>query len=318
VILVAALCCSLLSCVVAVVLALRRVPGAAFPFRVTARRTRIAAAGCLVAALAIIVGSFISTPRSQKQPMALGAGTTMLVVDLSGSIGPLQYVTIRKTLTALGAQPNRHAGLIFFSDSAAQVLPPQTPASELAAVARFFVRDVPQPLRDRGATEARPASGPMPMDLYKYRAQGLSSPSPEANPWMNAFEGGTAIYHGLNMARRALVHGHAHRGQIVLISDLDDGQDPRTRTALLRIATDRLQMRVVGLDPPEASRRMYLDVFGPEVFVSNPTLAASVQGDRPERASGTRTLIPAALATVVLLGLFSWWQAPLRLRAAER
>jgi hypothetical protein len=318
VILVAALCCSLVSCVVAVALALRRVPGAGFAFRVTSRRTRIAAVGCLVAALAIIAGSFISAPRSQTQPVALGAGTTMLVVDLSGSIGPWQYTAIRQTLTALGAQPNRHAGLIFFSDSAAQVLPPQTPASELAAVARFFVRDVPQPLLDRGATRPRPSSGPTSMDLYKYRAQGLSSPSPETNPWMNAFEGGTAIYHGLNMARRVLVQAHAHHGQIVLISDLDDGQDPRTRTALLRIAAERLQMRVVGLDPTDASRRMYVSVFGPQVFASNPKLAASAHGDRLERASGTRTLIPAALLTVLLLGLFSSWQTPLRLRAAER
>lgn len=313
-----ALFCSLLGCITAVALALRRAPASAVPFRITSRRRRVTAVGSLVAALAVVVGLFVWAPRSQTQPVTLGAGTTMLVVDLSGSIGPVQYATIRKTLTVLGAQPNRHAGLVFFSDGAAQVLPPQTPASELAAVARFFVRDVPQPLPDTLGTWARPVNGPTSLDLYSYGPQGLSDGSLKANPWMSAFDGGTAIYRGLNVARRALERAHAHHGQIVLISDLDDGQDPRTRTALLRIAAAKLQLRVVGLNATELSRQMYLDVFGPQVFASNPKLAAAVQGDRPERASGTRTPIPAALLAVLLLAIFVWWQTPLRLRAAER
>ena len=318
-ILAAALCFSLLGCVGAVALALRGAPASAFPFRVTSRRTRIAGLGFLVTAFAIIVGWFAWQPRSQLQPVTLGAGTTVLVVDLSGSIGPVQYATIRKTLTALGAQPGRHAGLVFFSDSAAQVLPPQTPASELATVARFFISDVRQPLPVTGRAGARPVNGPTPAALYSYAQQGWSSGSLKANPWMDAFDGGTAIYRGLNLARHALEQAHTHHGQIVLISDLDDNQDPRTRTALLRIASSRLQLRVVGLNAAELSRRMYLEVFGQQVFASKPELAASpVRGDRPERASGTRKPIPAALLVVLLLALFGWWQTPLRLRAAER
>jgi len=318
VILVAALCASLLCCVAAVALALRRAPVSAFPFRLTSRRARIVAAGSLVAALAVVVGSFVSVPRSQTQPVTLGAGTTMLVVDLSGSIGPVQYETIRQTLTALGAQPNRHAGLVFFSDSAAQVLPPQTPASELGAVARFFVDDAQQPLHERGGAAAPSTSGPPTAAYLGHRSYGSPDSTVKANPWMNAFDGGTAIFRGLNVARRALEEAHARHGQIVLISDLEDGQDPRTRTALLRIAAARLQMRVVGLSPSETSRRMYRDVFGPQVFVSNPKLAGSVRGDLPERATGTRELIPAALVVVGLLAFFGCRQTPLQLRGAER
>jgi Mg-chelatase subunit ChlD len=300
VILIAALCGSLLGCIAAAALVLRRAPAPSFPFRITSRRTRIAAAASLVAALTVVVGSFLWTPRSQTQPVTLGAGTTMLVVDLSGSVGPKQYSTIRQTLTALGAQRNRHAGLVFFSDSAAEVLPPQTPASELGEVSRFFVGDA-QPVLD-GVTVAAGAS---------------STNSGTANPWIDAFEGGTAIYRGLNVARRALEQAHARHGQIVLISDLADYESPRTRTALLRIAAAKLQLRVVGLDPTEAAKQIYLDVFGPQVFVSKPKLAGSVGGDRPERASGTRTLVPAAVLGVVLLALFGLWQTPLRLRRAE-
>jgi hypothetical protein len=298
VILLIALCCSLLCCIAAVTLAVRRAPAPAFPFRIAARRTRLAAAGCLVAALAVVVGAFVSMPRSQAQPVRLGAGTTMLVVDLSGSIGPSQYTTIRRTLAALGAQRSRHAGLVFFSDSAAEVLPPQTPASELAEVTRFFVGDA-QPAVAGDATSAGPD------DL-------------KANPWINAFNGGTAIYRGLDVARRALEQAHARRGQIVLISDLADLQSPRTRTALLRIAAAKLQLRVVGLNPTQQSKQMYLDVFGPQVFVSLPRLAASVEGDRPGQARGTRMLVPAAVLAVLLLGLFGRWQTPLRLRGAAR
>ena len=314
----AALVCSLLGCIAAVALALRRAPAAVFPFRIRSRRTRIAAVGCLVAALAIVVGSFVWAPRSQTQPVTLGAGTTMLVVDLSGSIGPVQYATIRKTLTVLGAQPNRHAGLVFFSDSAAQVLPPQTPASELASVARFFVRDVPQPVLNAGWTAPRPASGPTSLDLYSYGPQGLSDGSLKANPWMSAFEGGTAIYRGLNVARRALEQAHAHHGQIVLISDLEDGQDPRTRTALLRIAAAKLQLRVVGLNPTEEARRMYLDVFGPQVFASKPEARRLCSGRPAGTGERNAQADSGGSARVLLLALIGWWQTPLRLRAAER
>ena len=291
-ILVAALCCSLLACIAVAVFALRRAPASAFPFRIASRRTRIAAVGCLAAALAVVVGLLVWTPRTQTQPVTLGAGTTVLVVDLSGSIGPVQYATIHKTLTALGSQPNRHVGLVFFSDVATEVLPPETPASELAAVSRFFVGD-PRPT----FPESEPLKG---------------------NPWMDAFAGGTAIYRGLNVARRALEQARVRHGQIVLISDLADDQILRTRTALLRIAAAKLQLRVVGLDPTPQAKRLYLDVFGPQVFVASPTLAGSVRGDRPERATGTRTPIPAALLAVVLLAVFAWRQTPLRLRAADR
>jgi hypothetical protein len=292
VILVAALVCSLLCCIAAVALALRRAPASALPFRITSRRTRIAAVSCLAAVFAIIIGLLVSAPRSQTQPVTLGAGTTVLVVDLSGSIGPAQYATIHKTLTVLGAQPNRHVGLVFFSDIATEVLPPQTPASELAAVSRFFVGDPQATLKHTDALKG--------------------------NPWMDAFAGGTAIYRGLNVARRALEQVRARHGHIVLISDLADDQVLRTRTELLRIAAAKLQLRVLGLDPTEEAKRLYLDVFGPQVFVASPTLAASTHGDQPERATGTRKPIPAALFAVVLLALFAWRQTPLRLRAAER
>ena len=295
-ILAAAVGCSLLGCVAAVALAMRRAPAPALPFRVTSRRTRIAAVACLAAGLAVVVGALAWTPRSQAQAVRLGAGTTMVVVDLSGSIGAKQFRTIRRTLTALGAQRDRHVGLVFFSDNAAEVLPPQTPASELAAVTRFFA----------GAAVKPPAAGGFPAD-----------DSLQANPWINAFAGGTAIYRGLNTARRALERVHAHGGQIVLISDLEDGQNPRTRTALLRIAATKLQLRVVGLEPSEQSKQMYSDVFGPQVFVSTPSLAASVESDRVEQATGTRTLVPAALLTVLLLGVFARWHTPLRLRGAH-
>jgi hypothetical protein len=298
VILLVALACSLLACVAAVALAVRRPPAPAFPFRIAAGRTRFAAAGCLVAAIAVVAGAIVWTPRSQAQPVRLGAGTTMLVVDLSGSIGPAQYTTIRRTLAALGAQRNRHAGLVFFSDSAAEVLPPQTPASELAEVTRFFVGD------------AQPAAAG---DAVSAEVDGV-----KANPWIDAFNGGTAIYRGLDVARRALEQAHARRGRIVLISDLADLESPLTRSALLRIAAAKLQLRVVGLNPTRQAKQMYLDVFGPQAFVSLPTLAASVEGDRAERAGGTHRLVPAALVAILLLGLFGRWQTPLRLRGAER
>jgi hypothetical protein len=300
----AAVICSLLGCVAAVVVAARRRPGSVLPFGVVAARARLVAAALAAAALAVVAGSSIAAPRSQPQPIALGAGTTMLVVDLSGSIGPPQYTTIRKTLFALGAQRNRHAGLVFFSDSAAEVLPPETPAAELRDVARFF-----------GPPKQPPLDGGAGTPSASYTGVTLGDAS---NPWMDAFDGGTSIYRGLDVARTTLERVHARGGQIVLISDLADGGDPRTRAALLRIAAAQIQLRVVGLQPTPQAKLPYLQVFGPQVFVDNPKLAATTVPDKSERAQGTRRLVPAAALAIVLLGAFGWWLTPLRLRRERR
>jgi hypothetical protein len=303
-VIVAAVICSLLACVAAVVVAARRRPATVLPFGIDAPRALLVGAALVAAALAVAVSSFAAAPRSQRQPVALGAGTTMLVVDLSGSIGPPEYTTIRKTLFALGAQRNRHAGLVFFSDSAAEVLPPQTPAAELREIARFFGPAKPHALLDRAAGS--------PSASYAGVTVGDST-----NPWMDAFEGGTSIFRGLDLARTTLERVHARGGQIVLISDLADGGDVRTRSALLRIAAAKIQLRVVGLEPTPQAKQVYLEVFGPQVFVKNPKLAATESPDRPEPAQGTRRLVPAATLAIVLLGAFGCWLTPLRLRQEQ-
>jgi hypothetical protein len=131
---------------------------------------------------------------------------------------------------------------------------------------------------------------------------------------MDAFNGGTAIYRGLALARTRLERLQARNGQIVLISDLEDGGDPRTRSALLRIAGAGMKLRVVGLGPSDEAKKVYLQVFGPQVFVKDPTLAATAAPDRPTRTLGTRKLIPAAALVIVLIGALGCGWTPVRLQ----
>jgi hypothetical protein len=263
------------------------------------RRTGIVSLVLGAGVLAALALAFAVQPRTTPQPVRLGAGTTMVVIDVSGSIAFPQYQTIRSTLTALGAERNRHAGLIFFSDSAVLALPPETPSHELAEFGRFFEHD---------ATVA--PQQPVPEDAYGW--DGWANQQILANPWMDAFAGGTAIHLGLDLARVELQRVEAKRGQVVLLSDLADAGDPRTRGALLRLAQAKLQLKVVPLEAIPQDKRAYLDVFGPSVF-SSPHLATAKHPDEPASAPGSAGVVPFAVLALLLLAALEWWRAPVRL-----
>jgi hypothetical protein len=151
------------------------------------------AAGCLLAALAL----YLTVPRSTAQPDPLlgKRATAIVVIDVSASISWDTYARIATTLDGIRRSGGK-VGLILFSDTAYQALPPGTPAADLASFEKFFV--VRQPTQP-----------------------GLE-PQPPASPWTNTFSSGTRISTGLELALDEIRQEGLRNPRVVLVSDLDD------------------------------------------------------------------------------------------------
>jgi len=121
-----------------------------------------------------------------------GTDTGVVALDMSASISGPTYARVATTLRGIAAA-NQSVGLVMFSDTAYELLPPNSPPAALTAFVPFFV-----PLRYYGTT---PVFGQAPWDM---------------------FMGGTRIAPGLVMAAQALRRGNVEHGAILLVSDLDD------------------------------------------------------------------------------------------------
>lgn len=197
-----------------------------------ARRTRrlrlfSAAALVVVATLALAV-SLETHPRTSS---FLPQGTNGIVVlDVSASISADTYARIRATLDRLASSGGRY-GLVVFSDTAYQALPPGTPARELRAFERLFA--VPR--------QTTPGTAPVP----------------RTNPWSDQFSAGTRISTGLGLALDVVRAERIGRPGVVLVSDLDDDTQDLQALTSVALAYRKLgiPLRVVGLDPaPEDDR----------------------------------------------------------------
>ena len=156
----------------------------------------------------------------------LPQGTNGIVVlDLSASISNETYGGIAATLDRLARSRGRY-GLVVFSDTAYQALPPGTPAAELERVRALL--HVPQ------ADDPRRLASPLPV-----------------NPWTDSFSAGTRISTGLQLALDVIRTRHLAGPGVVLVSDLDD--DPGDLEALTSVALAYrklgIPLRVVGLNP---------------------------------------------------------------------
>ena len=155
------------------------------PLRRVVRRTtiiRFALALALVAALAL---AFLAARDSDVRhaPLVPSGTTGVVVLDLSASVYEAAFGS---TLQKMARQGER-AGLVVFSDSAYEVLPPGTPGRELLSFLRFFRPD------------PNSTTGSFP-----------------PNPWQD-FRAGTRISAGLSEAHAFLVYAGA-RGSILIVS----------------------------------------------------------------------------------------------------
>lgn len=240
-----------------------------------ARRSRLVRA-LLVAAVAALVGSAVALATRDTAPAPAAAaptGTvTEIVLDVSGSVGDRTFPFTARALGRLSR--GGPIGLIVFSDSAEEALPPGTSAAELNPLVRLF-----RPLRKAPGFAYTPSISKYPM-----------------SPWYTSFSGGTRISAGLAAARTALIRDHV-RGRIVLISDLGDARDDLTRMKreLVRLEQTGIELRVMPL-PTTFARdlRRFRRLEGPHVTDVAPA-------PPPRRAQAAGIAVPVMLAAAGVL-----------------
>jgi hypothetical protein len=248
-----------------------------------ARRIRLFRAG-LTAGLGLLVGAAVTlAPRggAERTLVVPSAPTTEIVLDVSGSVGDSSFAVAGRAIERLshGRAP---VGLVLFSDSAEEALPPGSPPSEL----RPFARALTPPRQWRRGETRR---------LQEIRA--------EVNPWYPSFSGGTRMSAGLAAAARALSRDRI-KGRILLLSDLGDAPDDRAqlRRVLVSLAQANLDVRVLTLpNALAADRKWFAELEGRDTLLTKlPEQPAARAATSSRPAFPTRLAVVAVLLAIVL------------------
>jgi hypothetical protein len=257
------------------------------PLRLRTRALRLLAAAVLVGAVvaAVLAGRHPQTTTLELLP---SSSSGVVVLDLSASVSSDTYTEIGQTLDQLAASGGRY-GLVVFSDTAYEALPPGSPARNLQPLARFF----------RATTACRGCGAAFP-----------------TNPWTQSFSAGTSISSGLNLGRRVLQASSSPHPTLLLISDLDDdpGDLRLLPGAAAAITRARIPVRIVSLDAAPADQRLFQRLFAGDARI------------RPAARPGTRTVQPhtafplalvvLALLVALVLAVAAAAAPPLRLEEA--
>ncbi|MFN2628241.1 MAG: vWA domain-containing protein [Gaiellaceae bacterium] len=231
-------------------------------------------------ALAVHAARGLGAPAESLVPQGRSG---VIVLDLSRSISPGPLTAERKALQRLDSADDR-VGLVAFSDSAYELLPPGSSGLELRPIIRFFT-----PIANRRDRAGDPV---FPVD-----------------PWTDSFRGGTQISVGLQAGLGALRRAGIHDGALLLVSDLAD--QPEDLQHLLQVLIvmrrEHVAVKILGLNPRPADRKLFERLAGASAFVGEPPpLGAAGFARRLE--AGLREPVPWALigvafALLAVLGL---------------
>jgi hypothetical protein len=246
--------------------------------RTAIQRSLLAAAVILALLFAVLIGR---EPAARTAAFLPEGSQGIVVLDLSASISADTHQRIRTTLLRLAATGGRY-GLVLFSDSAYEALPPGTDSTELRRVARY----------------------------YATREGMLSAP----NPWSVAFSGGTRISTGLQLARSILERDRLARGSILLVSDLDDdpGDLPLLRRTLVELQAQGTVVRAVGLNAAPEDERLFRRLLAEPGAVGRAGLEAPTETAVAETALVPRALVAFVLVLAALLAANELWRARVR------
>ena len=237
------------------------------------RAAAVGALALLVAALALATGAVHRSPGPRS--------ASLVVLDVSGSIGPAASTTIVRTLREVAAQGG-HAGLVLFSDASQEAVPPTAPARTLLDYVRVF-----------------------------------SGTGLRHNPWSDSFSAGTQVGVGLAAARVSLERAGIERARVILVSDVGDAITdlPLMRRELLTYARDpRLELRLAVVPGHDRSTvALFRRLLGHDALaIGRPPSTARVgeSNDFPLPA------VAVAVAIALLLAAYELTNAPLAWREA--
>jgi hypothetical protein len=190
-----------------------------------ARRTRALRIGAAVALLALAAAAILlgRHPRVREMNFLPAGSNGVVVLDVSASISSDTYSQIGTTLRDLVATRGRY-GLVVFSDTAYEALPPGSPSESLRPLVRLFT-------------------------LPPQRTPGVAPTFPD-NPWTRSFSAGTRISAGLDLARSVLIDSHLAHPSVLLVSDLDDdaGDLPALASVSEAYKQEKIRLNVVALN----------------------------------------------------------------------
>jgi hypothetical protein len=249
------------------------------------RWVRWALAAAAVLALAIAMSFARGADVRATSYFASGDGG-IVVLDLSTSVERSKYRRVQRVLRSLAMTGSR-VGLVVFSDSAYEALPPGTRGEELTPLLRFF----PVPREPRSREEA---------ERTAQRDFGITT------PWSGTFRGGTRISTGLREARQLVNRDRIANPSVLLVSDLDDaGIDrPALTQELIRYERSGIDLRIVPLFPNPEDRALFGQVVGPEKFVLNKELLRNSEVEERQTLVGDFPLA-FVLVAAFLLGLLA-------------
>ena len=258
-----------------------------------ASRTAVARV-CLAFALAGTLAALVLVARSAGSGRAAvfpeGTHAGVVALDMSASIsGPL-YARVATTLRGIVAA-NQSIGLVMFSDTAYELLPPNSPPGALLQLVPFFV-----PIRYYGST-----------------------PIFTQSPW-DQFSGGTRISTGLVVGAQALQRAGVRHGAILLVSDLDDSAAdlPALDAEAVRLARLHIPVRIVQLFAAPTNLHLFAALFGDKAFVS-PSVFTHTASRREQAIAASAPWALLALGTllVLLLAGNERWNARLAIGGAQ-
>jgi hypothetical protein len=277
-------------------------------------RTAIVRFGLALLLLALLAGAWLlvrDDDPSKSAALIPGSEGGVIVLDLSASIGSTPHLRTANALRYV-QQTRQSFGMVVFSDTAYEAVPPGTAFTEMAPFMRHFGRVRLYPCIRRGSRPCPAGSYEVPQDTpweeYNRLVEAATRGGSRTNPWSGSFRSGTRISRGLETAREILRRDGSSSLGVLLISDLDDSlfDVPQLTQTLIRFKEEKIPLKIVGLRPAPDDRELFRRVLGDDAFVTRPELQRKREAlTREQRKSGTDFPVALAGAAALILLLLA-------------
>jgi hypothetical protein len=277
-------------------------------------RTAIVRFGLALLLLALLAGAWLlvrDDDPSKSAALIPGSEGGVIVLDLSASIGSTPHLRTANALRYV-QQTRQSFGMVVFSDTAYEAVPPGTAFTEMAPFMRHFGRVRLYPCIRRGSRPCPAGSYEVPQDTpweeYNRLVEAATRGGSRTNPWSGSFRSGTRISRGLETAREILRRDGSSSLGVLLISDLDDSlfDVPQLTQTLIRFKEEKIPLKIVGLRPAPDDRELFRRVLGNDAFVTRPELQRKREAlTREQRKSGTDFPVALAGAAALILLLLA-------------
>jgi hypothetical protein len=178
-----------------------------------------------------------------------------------------------------------------FSNTAYELLPPNSPPTALLQFVRFF----------------------KPVSFIN------GFPQFRESPWAQ-FSGGTHISKGIVTAEQALHRGGVKHGSILLVSDLDDwpADEPALESEAIHLRSEHIPVRIVPLFAKQSDKNYFAGLFGRDAFVDPKAFShRATEHVQPIASSVPWGLLAVGGALVLLLFGNERWNTRLAVEVPE-